>query len=233
MGAARLRDGGEVGLGLEIDRQVPLTCRLRDPLDPVQARVVDHDPKHGGTVLEGGRDLLHVHLEGAVARDADHGRFGPRQLRPDRTGHPQAHDGLLGGCDTAAQGGHLHERAVIRPQVLSAVLVDEHEPFVEGSIQRVHDLLRHQVASVGRALELDPALELLLECDQLGRPGPCFDARHGGYELRQDELHVTYDRDVGLSHTFELELVDVDLHDPCGLWEIAAEAGLELLEPRP
>ena len=93
-------------------------------------------------MLQRGGDLLQVHLERAVARDTHHIGVGSCEPRADRARHAEAHHRLLGGGHAAAVLRHLHERAVVRPEILSAVLVDEHEAVREDAVERVHHLLR-------------------------------------------------------------------------------------------
>ena len=158
-------------------------------------------------------------------------RLRARKLRADRAGDSEPHDRLLGRRDAAAVLGHLHVWAVVRPEVLAAVLVHEHEAVLEDAVQRVDDLLRQERAAVRRALDLDLALELFFERDEVGRPGPALDRLRGGGELLQGHLRVAGKRDLGSDHALDLERVDVDLDDAGSRREVAAEPGLELLEP--
>jgi hypothetical protein len=155
---------------------------------------------------------------------------GAAELRADRAGDAEAHHGLLGRGDAAARPGDLQVRAVVRPQVLPAVLVDHHEALVEHAVKRVHDLLRVQLA--GRlALCGDPRLLVRPEGGERLRPGPSRNGCDGCAERLEHEPGVAGDPDVGADAA--AELVRVDVHLDCGgvLRQVAAEAGLELLEP--
>src|SRR5581483_1899635 len=211
VGAARLCDGDEVDLRLEVRRDVPLARRALDPLAPAERRVVQHDPDDRRPVLHRRRKLLHVHLERAVAGHAHDVRVRPRQLRSDRGRDAEAHARLLGRRDAAAVRGHLRVRAVVRPEILAAVLVDE-DVVAERIVQRVDDLLRLQRLALGRALVRDPSLELLLEGDELRRPRPRR-GLDGARKLLEHEPCVAHDPDVGPDVAADLERVDVDLDD--------------------
>src|SRR5439155_27257329 len=63
-----------------------------------------------------------------------------------------------------------------------------------------------------------------------GRPSPLY-PRQRTCQLLESEPGVARDRDLHGEDPLELRGVDVDLDDACVLREVAAEAGLELLEP--
>ena len=95
----------------------------------------------------------------------------------------------------------------------------------------MHDLLGEQRSVVEGALDLDLVLELLLERLEVSGPRTFLDGLHRDGQLLEGELRIADDCDVRGHRPFDLERVDVDLDDARVAGEVAAEAGLELLEP--
>ena len=85
---------------LHVVGQVDLEQRLREPLVVEQLLPLAHHPQPAvvddhvdgaDAVHLGGGQLLHGHLEAAVAVDVDDGGVGPADLGADRGRHAEAH----------------------------------------------------------------------------------------------------------------------------------------------
>ena len=213
-----------IGLGQldEVGQRIHVAVRVAafvDQLLPLphhaEVAVVQRDDLDRRAVLLAGRELLDVHLDRALAGDAEHVRVRLGQLDAHRIRQAHAHRAQAAGVDPA-------------PRLVEAV-----------ELRRPHLVLadvRGHVA-VGAARQVPQRLDDMLRLDQLVRQlvaqavalAPFGDLRPPGAErvgirsllgladlrdqLLQHVLDIAHDRDVDLDALGDRRRIDVDMDD--------------------
>ena len=179
------------------------------------------------------RELLRVHLDRAVAADADDRLVRAADLRAHRGGQSEAHRAETAGVDPPAR---RREVVVLRrPHLVLADVGDDDRVAAGGLVQRLDHVLGLDLGIVGVLV----AQRMALLPDPDPRP-PLFQPGRVGIQRpvlrrqpRQDVGRVTDDRDVGRDVLGDLGRVDVDVDELGARRELRQLAGDPVVESSP
>ncbi len=176
------------------------------------------------------RELLHVHLDRAVAGDADDGLIRAADLRAHRGRQAEAHRAQTARVDPPPRRGEV---VVLRRPHLMLADVRADDRVAAGRLtQRLDHVLRLDLG-VGAVL----VAERMALAPQTDPRPPLLQARRVGFERavlgsqpRQDVGRVTDDRDVGRYVLGDLGWVDVDVDELRPRGELRELAGDPVVE---
>jgi len=163
-----------------------------------EVTVVEQHDLDGDPLLDRGRELLHVHQEAAVAREADHAAIGRGERRPDRRRQPEPHraEATRGEpLSWAAEGEALRHPHLVLPHVARH---DRVVPRPRGHV--VDDAVRIGGLGAGRRRER------MLVADRTDAGRPC--GSRASLEPRQRRLDRSADVAVD-AHRRALDLAEL------------------------
>jgi hypothetical protein len=125
-------DGHKVKVCMEFGcDHPPAKGGLLRPPWPAKRSVVEDNPHHWCSFLDGCWEFMEAHLECTVPSCADNRRLRPRKFGADRAADAKPHCGLLSWRNDSVALANDGIWPVIGPQILGAVLVDEDAVAVE------------------------------------------------------------------------------------------------------